>query len=117
MGSFYFLRSCGYFLEDICVVLAYASVYFPCISERCGKMSDTEVADIIVVLMYLAHPYIIDEHCPLCVWQEHLFKKRCKVSMLNQVIMGIMSMRGYVLRADMEDIEERYTRLLASGQR
>lgn len=116
LRSLQFLRSCGYHIEDICVVFAHASIYFLCIHGRCGKMSDTEAVNIILVLMYLAHSHVQDKHCPLRIWHEHLFRNYCTLHMLNQILIGIMKLRGYILRVDENEINERCARLLACVQ-
>lgn len=114
--SLCFLRSCGYHIDDICVVFAHASIYFQCIQERCGKMSDTEAVNIILVLMYMAHAHVQDRHCPLRIWHDNLFRNYCTLHMLNQILIGIMKMRAYVLRVNEDEMNERCARLFACVQ-
>mmetsp|Transcript_95600 Transcript_95600/g.270516 ORF Transcript_95600/g.270516 Transcript_95600/m.270516 type:complete len:289 (+) Transcript_95600:106-972(+) len=99
-----FQRSCGYPLEDICVILAHASVYFVDVVKQCGKMPDMEAAYIVVVLMYMAHSYVQDENCPLRVWHSYLFRNYCDLHLLNKALVSMMRMRGFILRVDEDTI-------------
>jgi len=109
-----FLKSCGYHIEDVCLILAHSNIYFLDVCQKCGKMPHNEAVHIIMVLMYMAHAYVQDEHCPLHVWHEYLFRSYCKLATLDKALYSMMKMRGYILRVDEADVKERHARLLAS---
>lgn len=113
-----FLRLCDYSAEDICSILAHASSYFHDAYTLCGSHMDTsEVGNILVTLMYIAHCYVQDETCPLHVWHQHLFRKYCPLRTLNAAIIRLLEIRKFVLRLETQDLNNRYTCLLHSIQK
>ncbi|CAE7394456.1 unnamed protein product [Symbiodinium natans] len=60
------MHLCEYHYADVVLTLAYASVYFRSAFNNIGqKMSDYEAAHVCVLLIYLAHSFLLDETCPL----------------------------------------------------
>lgn len=109
------LHYCNFEDEDICCVLAHASVYFRSTHRACGpEMDGHELANAMVALMYIAHCYVEDEICPLRVWHEHIFQKYCSVETLNSVIFRLMEIRGHRLRVHYKEMTQRYEFLCGS---
>lgn len=107
------LRQCDYTSEDICSTLAHASVYFNDVDAVCGSLMDSsEVGNVIVVAMFVAHAYTQDETCPLRVWHQHLFKHYCTIKTLNAAVARLLEIRRYVLRLRERELHERYSALL-----
>jgi hypothetical protein len=71
-------------------------------------MDSQEVANAMVALMYIAHSYIHDDNCPLRVWHENIVGKYCDLKTLNVVIVRLMEIRGYRLRADRKELMKRF---------
>lgn len=110
-----FLRACRYSAEEICVIFAHASVYFDAIKGKCKPADVSEILNIMILLMFIAHSYVQDHHCPLHCWHKHLFKKYCTLQTLNRAIMSIMKLRGYVLRVEDDLLYARCDRLLSAA--
>jgi hypothetical protein len=111
------LRACDFSNEDICSILAHASAYFVDVYEKCGDgMDANEVGNVLALLMFLAHSYVLDETCRLKTWHKYLFTQYCSLDMLSSAVMRLMEVRNYLLRLEDEDLKQRYTALLrASG--
>lgn len=99
-------------------MLAHASSYFLDAYSFCGtRMDSNEVGNIIVILVYIAHAYVLDQTCPLRVWQENLFSGLCSVRTLDMATMKLLKVRGYVLRLDEKDLQMRHEYLMqAAGE-
>jgi hypothetical protein len=108
-----FLRSCGYATQDVILVLAHASVYCDSIREQVGQMKSKEGVNVLMVLMFMAHSYVLDSHCPLRTWHRYLFQDYCNLSTLECAIMSLMKLRGYVLRVSEDVLEVRVSELSA----
>eukprot|EP00440_Ansanella_granifera_P003309 gb/GFBE01003601.1/.p1 GENE.gb/GFBE01003601.1/~~gb/GFBE01003601.1/.p1 ORF type:complete len:389 (+),score=48.12 gb/GFBE01003601.1/:1-1167(+) len=107
------MHLCDYHYADVVLTLAYASVYFRSAFVSIGhKMSDYEAAHVCVLLIYLAHSFLLDETCPLRVWQQHIFKKYCNLKVLDAALFRIFQMRGFKLRITEEDEREALSVLL-----
>jgi hypothetical protein len=112
-----FLRSCHYSDEDICLVLAHASLYFPDTYAVAGHtMSLNEAGNVLVTLIFLAHCWVQDETCPLRIWHQHLFKQYCTLETLNAAVLRLMELRGYILRVDSKEVEHRTHKMLEEGE-
>lgn len=109
------LQSCGFPSEDISIVLAHASVYFEDISERSANMDSVEVGNILTLLVFLAHSYAQDEHCPLHLWHKHLFTGYCDLGTLNKALVCLMKLRAYKLRVDAAEVQSRMDCLLGKS--
>lgn len=107
------LFRCGFAVEDICCVLAHTSAYFMDAFEFCGpRMEAREVGNILLVLMFLAHTYILDETCPLRTWHSNLFRGYCTVKTLNAACLKLLEVRGYILSVEPDDLHRRHTKLM-----
>lgn len=103
-----FLRLCDYSEEDLCSILAHATVYFQDVYQQCGKdMKAGETGNIMATLMFIAHCYVQDETCPLTVWHQHLFRKYCTLKILDSAVVSLMRMRNYHLRLSDENLNIR----------
>lgn len=103
------LCSCEYSLEEVCSVLAHASSYFRDIHITCGnRMSPNEAGNIMVALVFIAHSYVLDEACPLSVWHRHLCRRYCTLKVLDAAVLRLMKMRGYILRLDDKELQQRF---------
>lgn len=117
LRAVHLLRVCDYPTEDICSTLAHASAYFSEVhATRKHRMAAGEAGYIFVVLIYMAHSYVQDEACSLKTWHDRLFHEYCSIATLDQAIMQLMRLRGYVLRLDREAFMSRYERLLACAE-
>jgi hypothetical protein len=108
-----FLRAVNYAYEDICVVLAHASVYFPDVVDPSQQMGASEAGYILVLLMYLGHAYAIDDACELTVWQRCLFREYCSLATLDQAVVALLKMRNCILRVHHEDVHERAAMMMS----
>lgn len=107
------MHLCDYHYADVVLTLAYASVYFRSAFISIGqKMSDYEAAHVCVLLIYLAHSFLLDETCPLRVWQQHIFKKYCNLKVLDAALYRIFKMRGFRLRVTEAEEKEALSVLL-----
>ncbi|OLP92663.1 hypothetical protein AK812_SmicGene25492 [Symbiodinium microadriaticum] len=75
-------------------------------------MSDYEAAHVCVLLIYLAHSFLLDETCPLRVWQQHIFKKYCNLKVLDAALYRIFKMRDFRLRITEAEEKEALSVLL-----
>jgi len=108
-----FLHSLDHGFDDICCHLAHASIYFRSIYSACGAaMGSEEIANVLVLLVFLAHCYIEDETCQLQVWHKYLFKGYCKLPTLSKATVQLMKRLGFVLRAPDEDLRLTLAELL-----
>eukprot|EP00747_Dinoflagellata_sp_TGD_P040003 gnl/TRDRNA2_/TRDRNA2_140593_c0_seq3.p1 gnl/TRDRNA2_/TRDRNA2_140593_c0~~gnl/TRDRNA2_/TRDRNA2_140593_c0_seq3.p1 ORF type:complete len:338 (-),score=67.35 gnl/TRDRNA2_/TRDRNA2_140593_c0_seq3:190-1203(-) len=98
------MHLCDYDYADVVLVLAHASVYFRSTFDSIGhKMSPHEAAHVSVLLMYLAHSFLLDETCPLRCWQKHIFRKYCTLKVLDAALFRLFKMRGFLLRITQEE--------------
>jgi len=109
------MHLCDYDYADVVLVLGYATVYFRSTFSSIGKkMSPNEAAHVVVLLIYLAHSFLLDETCPLRIWQKHIFRKYCTLKVLDAALFRLFQMRpGFKLR--ISDEEERMALLGLSG--
>jgi len=109
------LRRCGYAVEEISSVLAHASAYFVDIQDVCGhssSMTSNEAGYILVVLLYIAHSYVLDETCRLQTWHEYLFQGYCRLETLDKAIMNLLGKLDFNLRLENDDLHYRHSKLL-----
>jgi len=110
------MHLCDYHYADVVLTLAYASVYFRSAFVAIGhKMSDYEAAHVSVLLIYLAHSFLLDETCPLRVWQQHVFKKYCNLKVLDAALFRIFQMRTFKLRITEQEEQQALTSLLGQA--
>jgi hypothetical protein len=113
-----FLHLCDYSMEDICSILAHASVYFRDVFKLCGdQMGSSEVGNVLATLIFIAHCYVQDETCPLHMWHKHLFRKYCALNTLNAAVMRLLEIRRHVLRLDPETLDRVFSSLLQAADR
>jgi len=111
------MHLCDYDYADIVLVLAHAAVYFRSTYTHIGhKMSEFEAAHVCVLLIYLAHAFILDETCPLRCWQKYIFRRYCTLKVLDQALFRLFHMRGFILRVSKNE-EREALRGLASSRR
>merc|ERR1712113_372365 len=79
-----------------------------------SQMDHSEVGNVLVTLMFIAHCYVQDETCPLRVWHQHLFRKYCSLKTLNAAILRLLEIRQYVLRLETKELQRRFSYLLAA---
>eukprot|EP00440_Ansanella_granifera_P076932 gb/GFBE01083487.1/.p1 GENE.gb/GFBE01083487.1/~~gb/GFBE01083487.1/.p1 ORF type:complete len:216 (+),score=51.02 gb/GFBE01083487.1/:1-648(+) len=100
------MRSCKYEMDEIAAVLAYASVYFTHIFAQLGdKLGSSESVYICILLVYLAHCHLLDETCPLHIWQKYIFKKYSSIKTLNAALFRIFKLRDF--RLSISEAEEK----------
>jgi len=98
------MHLCDYEYSDVVMVLAHASVYFRNTFASIGyKMSEHEAAHVCVLLIYLAHSFLLDETCPLRCWQKHIFRKYCTLKVLDAALFRLFKMRGFLLRISKDE--------------
>lgn len=99
------MHLCDYDYADVVLVLGYATVYFRSTFSSIGKkMSPNEAAHVVVLLIYLAHGFLLDETCPLRIWQKHIFRKYCTLKVLDAALFRLFQMRpGFKLRISVEE--------------
>lgn len=110
------LRLCNYSSEEMCSILAHASVYF--LDYRKSKSdlaTEREDCHILVTFMYIAHCYVLDNSCPLRYWHAQLFRKYCRLKLLDTAVMHLLRLRDFVLRPPEEDLAKRYLLLIHSA--
>jgi len=107
------MRSCGYHMNDVCLTLAYASMYYNDVITKLKSVRQGEAGYMMVLLMYLAHSYVLDESCPLKHWHTYLCRDYCDIKTLDSAVFGLMKMRGFVLRVDDKESQWRATQLYA----
>eukprot|EP00929_Paragymnodinium_shiwhaense_P121458 TRINITY_DN9368_c0_g1_i1.p1 TRINITY_DN9368_c0_g1~~TRINITY_DN9368_c0_g1_i1.p1 ORF type:complete len:368 (+),score=61.45 TRINITY_DN9368_c0_g1_i1:206-1309(+) len=107
------MHLCQYDYSDVVLTLAYASVYFQSTYELIGdQMSNCEVAHVSVLLIYLAHTFILDETCPLRHWQKHIFRRYCTLKVLDAALFRLFRMRKFDLRITEEQEKKALSCLL-----
>eukprot|EP00927_Polykrikos_kofoidii_P062507 TRINITY_DN57318_c0_g1_i1.p1 TRINITY_DN57318_c0_g1~~TRINITY_DN57318_c0_g1_i1.p1 ORF type:complete len:355 (-),score=51.76 TRINITY_DN57318_c0_g1_i1:42-1106(-) len=107
-----FLRSCGYALEDIASCLAHTSVYLNSFSYL--SFGSCEIGRIVIVLMFIAHSYVLDDHCPISSWHQHLLSDYCEKSDLDKAVFSLMKLRDYKLGIAEDEGNSRYQQLITS---
>eukprot|EP00929_Paragymnodinium_shiwhaense_P009405 TRINITY_DN113574_c0_g1_i1.p1 TRINITY_DN113574_c0_g1~~TRINITY_DN113574_c0_g1_i1.p1 ORF type:complete len:607 (-),score=67.81 TRINITY_DN113574_c0_g1_i1:320-2140(-) len=93
------LRRCRYPAEDVCAILAHAGSYYN-LTRRlsAAPIVGTEIGNILILAMYIAHSYTQDEVCPLKTWHRVLFKDYCSVKDLNVAVIRLLTLWNYQLR-------------------
>lgn len=110
------MHLCDYSYSDVVVTLAYATVYFQSTFAAIGdKMNAYEASHVSVLLIYLAHSFILDETCPLRIWHKHIFKKYCNLKVLDAALFRVFQLRDYKLRITEDQERAALIALLSSG--
>jgi hypothetical protein len=98
------LHLCDYHYSDVVVVLAHAGVYFKMVFESVGdRMSAKEAGFVSALLIYLAHAFVLDETCPMKVWQQYVFRKYCNVKVMGAAVFRLLLLRKYSLLISEEE--------------
>jgi hypothetical protein len=108
------LLSCGCAVSDVCLVLAHANCYFTELVKKTSTMAPGEADHIAALLIFMAHAYVLDEHCTLRIWHKYLFSEYCSLQTLNKALIKMMVLRGYVLRVDDNHLRHRQVALATS---
>jgi len=107
------MHLCGYDYSDVVVVLAHASVYFKGVLVTLGdRMTADETAHVVMLLVFLAHCFVLDENCPLRCWQKYIFRKYCTLKVLDAATFRIFQMRDFRLRVSEQEGRQALGRLL-----
>ncbi|CAK0821638.1 unnamed protein product [Prorocentrum cordatum] len=61
-------------------------------------MTADETAHVVMLLVFLAHCFVLDENCPLRCWQKYIFRKYCTLKVLDAATFRIFQMRDFRLR-------------------
>lgn len=92
------LHRCGYHTQDIVTMGSHAVIYsVDVLKEHLGNIDWKEAANMVGLQMFIAHAYLMDEHCPLKEWHTHIFAQYCSLSLLTSAILQLMRSRGYKL--------------------
>lgn len=114
--ALYLLFRCEYSVEDICCILAHASVYFVDLGRQVGSRWEvSEAGHILMITMFLAQSFVVDETCRLSHWHRFLFARYCSIKVLNAALMQLLKRRGYILRVEPERLERRYAKFLEAA--
>eukprot|EP00929_Paragymnodinium_shiwhaense_P025205 TRINITY_DN15306_c0_g1_i1.p1 TRINITY_DN15306_c0_g1~~TRINITY_DN15306_c0_g1_i1.p1 ORF type:complete len:421 (+),score=80.56 TRINITY_DN15306_c0_g1_i1:272-1534(+) len=104
LQGMHLMHACNYHYSDVVVTLAHASVYFAEVFDAVRhRMTETEVAHVCVLLIYLAHITVLDEACPLKHWHQFIFKKYCTMKVLNAALFRLFSLKNFRLRISQEE--------------
>lgn len=110
------MHSCDFNYSDVVVTLAYASVYFAgTYAAIGGSMSVSEAAHVVVLLIFLAHSFVLDETCPLRYWQRNIFRNYCTLKVLDAALFRLFEMRLFVLRVPQDEEKRALSALLRAG--
>eukprot|EP00927_Polykrikos_kofoidii_P018972 TRINITY_DN18831_c0_g1_i2.p1 TRINITY_DN18831_c0_g1~~TRINITY_DN18831_c0_g1_i2.p1 ORF type:complete len:301 (-),score=49.01 TRINITY_DN18831_c0_g1_i2:66-968(-) len=106
------MQRCGYAVEDLCSTLAHASVYLCDLakfrsSSGLEEMSSDELITFPVLMVYMAHTYVLDQCCPLHVWNQFLFHDQFKIHELDKALISLFRSRGFKLRVPGHTLHER----------
>jgi hypothetical protein len=107
------LHRCGYHTQDIVTMASYAVVYaVDVLAKHLGTMDWKEAANMFGLQLYLAHAYLMDEHCPLKEWHKHIFSQYCSMSVLATATMQLMRSRGFKMALPSQGLQHIYRELL-----
>ncbi|CAE7210932.1 unnamed protein product, partial [Symbiodinium sp. KB8] len=100
------LRACSFCGHDIEVTLAYACAYFrrvlPSLIHRVGSL---EAVHIVVLLIYMAHSFVLDETCPIGEWHKYVFKKYCSLKKMDSALFHLLELLKWRLMVDDDEQE------------
>jgi hypothetical protein len=111
--SLSFLVSCGYAMPDIILVLAHTSEYYSSIRTRAGGMESKETVNVLMVLMFIAHTFVLDHHCMMRTWHKYLFKDYCTLPTLERAAISLLKLRDYRLKLTEDTLEARVSEICA----
>lgn len=103
-NTFDLMQRCGYVLEDICTVFAYASAYFRSLYPIDGDVPHSaDLGRTLVLLVYIAHTFVLDQTCPLSYWRSIALCDTWSMKLLDSAVMQILAKRHYILRLEHDD--------------
>jgi hypothetical protein len=109
------LHRCGYHTQDIVTLGSYAVVYaVDVLAAHLGSMDWQEAANMVGLQFFLAHTYLMDEHCPMKVWHKHIFHPYCNMQVLCRASMQLMRARRWLLLLPPEGVHRIQSELLAA---
>jgi len=109
------LHRCGYHTQDIVTVASYAVAYtVETLAKHLGSMDWKEAANMFGLQLYLAHAYLMDEHCPLKEWHKHIFAQYCNLNVLSTASVQLMRSRGFIMRIEPQKFQHVYRELLTA---
>lgn len=109
------LHRCGYHTHDIVTVGSHAVVYSTgVLQHHSGKMDWSEAAYMVGLQMYIAHSYLMDEHCPLNIWHKFIFAEYCDIKVLNQACIELLRLRRFLLHVPCNEARRVHSELLSA---
>mmetsp|Transcript_85528 Transcript_85528/g.135634 ORF Transcript_85528/g.135634 Transcript_85528/m.135634 type:complete len:223 (+) Transcript_85528:95-763(+) len=106
------LQACHYCSHDIVLCFSYACSYagrvFPLMA---GLLGDAEAVHICILLVFLAHSFILDETCPMREWHKHIFQRYCSLKKMDTALFNVFSMLEFRLSIPAEE-EAKYFQLI-----
>ncbi|CAK0847023.1 unnamed protein product [Prorocentrum cordatum] len=69
-----------------------------------------------MLLVFLAHCFVLDENCPLRCWQKYIFRKYCTLKVLDAATFRIFQMRDFRLRVSEQDPRRNLNPALADSR-
>jgi len=109
------LHRCGYHTQDIVTLGSYAVVYaVDVLAQHLGTMDWQEAANMVGLQFFLAHTYLMDEHCPMKTWHKHIFSQYCEMPVLCRAAMQLMRARGWLLRLPESGVQRIQKELLTA---
>lgn len=109
------LHRCGYHTQDIVTLGSYAVVYaVDVLAQHLGTMDWQEAANMVGLQFFLAHTYLMDEHCPMKTWHKHIFSQYCEMAVLCRAAMQLMRARGWLLRLPESGVQRVQKELLTA---
>jgi hypothetical protein len=103
----FLLDRCKYDPSDVLCIMAHASAYFESAMAGCVPADDDETNSIIVLCMFLAMSFVMDEVSPLDMWQKTLLAKYCSLKTCNAAVIQLLELRSYALRVEAGDLSSR----------
>jgi hypothetical protein len=73
-----------------------------------------ECSNVFGLQLFLAHSYLMDEHCPLKEWHKHIFSPYCTLPVLSAAAMQLMRSRGFMMRVPPNELQQTYHKLLTA---
>eukprot|EP00435_Cladocopium_sp_Y103_P048575 s504_g14.t1 len=98
------LQACRFCSHDIVLCFSYACSYagrvFPLMA---GLLGDAEAVHICILLVFLAHCFVLDETCPMREWHKHIFRRYCSLKKMDTALFSIFSMLEFHLSIPAEE--------------
>mmetsp|Transcript_9331 Transcript_9331/g.16512 ORF Transcript_9331/g.16512 Transcript_9331/m.16512 type:complete len:172 (+) Transcript_9331:56-571(+) len=106
------MHACRYKYADVVLTLTYASVYMRrALAVQTKILTDSEVANLCVLCMYLAHSFVLDSHTKLQLWHKYVFRSSGEFKKLDAQVFDVFRTLDFKLRV-LEDEENQVLRIL-----